>query len=169
MNLPEIDPKEYYAKYLKGKYMLEEESITFNTLEEWYSYPYKYDIMKQTFEFREYLRNISKPRWYNKHSELGMYPKRVCTPFFKSKFSIYIGEYINYYKKIARTDLEKRILEELKSIQYSKNVFCHNALYYKSFIVKDNKLVGIRNWEYAGYYPPEFEDIISRYLEYLTF
>ncbi|KXN73188.1 hypothetical protein CONCODRAFT_3853 [Conidiobolus coronatus NRRL 28638] len=52
------------------------------------------------------------------------------------------------------------ILNELKSTTFSDSVFCHNYLCYKCFVLKKNKLIGITNWQYAGYYPPEFEDII---------
>lgn len=71
---------------------------------------------------------------------------------------------------LVGTELGKRILEDLKDIKFSHsedNMFCHNALYYKSSVAKDNKLVGIRNWQYVGFYVLELEDAIHRYLEYI--
>jgi thiamine kinase-like enzyme len=69
---------------------------------------------------------------------------------------------------LHNTDLGKNILHELKNAKFSSNVFCHNYLCYKSFVLKNNKLIGVKNWEYAGFYPPEFEDIIQKHLEFFA-
>jgi hypothetical protein len=70
-------------------------------------------------------------------------------------------------ESLINTELGKNILEDLKSANYSPSRFCHNALHYKNFVLKDNQLIGITGWEYSGRYPPELEDIIAKYIDQL--
>jgi hypothetical protein len=68
---------------------------------------------------------------------------------------------------LINTDLGHKILNEMKSTSFSNPVFCHNALHYKNFVLRDDKLIAIKGWEYSGYYPPELEDIMEKYLSKL--
>ena len=184
-------PFDYYHKHDKGYYPIQIgediEGDTFNTLQEWYDYPYKYKIMNEAMEFKQYLRKISKPNVLQTylgilHTELGRCHEYslVDTPIIEEFRGDFIEYLIKDYEKavygelgysvpssLVNTDIGKKILYNLKNTKYSDLVFCHNALYYKSFIVKDNRLIGIRNWKYAGLYPPEFEDAVHPYLEYI--
>ena len=46
---------------------------------------------------------------------------------------------------LIHTDLGRNILNDFNNAKFSNNVFCHNYLCYKSFVVKDSKLIGIGN------------------------
>jgi hypothetical protein len=158
------------------------EGDTFNTLEEWHAYPYKYEIMNKANQFKHYLRTlkVKKPSWLypSEHDKVGRIGNSVNTPIGDERFIYCIDDFIYSFEKringecqghipksLTDTDLGRNILDELKNAKFSTNVFCHNYLCYKSFVVKDNKLIGIRNWQYAGFFPPEFEDIIQTYLD----
>ncbi|CAO3648015.1 unnamed protein product [Cunninghamella echinulata] len=134
------------------------EGDTIETLEEWYSNPYKYEIMADALKFKQYLR--------------------THTDFYIHNFVTEFERLVNGSKyhttiipdSLVNTNLGHKILNDIKTcndILIQGNALCHNALYYKSFILKNNKLIGIKNWQYAGYYPPALEDIIHRYLEYI--
>jgi hypothetical protein len=171
---------------LGGNYFIEVgEEIkgdTFESLEEWNRYPYKDKIMKEANYFKYYLRTLKekKPWYYPSPSCLiGRCSNRIITPiyhtcslwdiddFIFSYEECINGEQIGIPKSLIDTDLGRNILEELKETKFSEYVFCHNALYYKSFVVKIDQLIGIRNWKYSGFYPSEFEDVIQKYLEYI--
>lgn len=69
-------------------------------------------------------------------------------------------------KSLINTKLGRRILADLKAATYSDYVFSHNYLCYKSFVLNNQgKLIGIKNWQYAGWYPPELEQIIVKYID----
>lgn len=109
------------------------------------------------------ITNLEYARLLLKNAEMGnLDEEHVLTK---------LDQLCKVYQKVPshliQSDLGKRILHDLKTTTYSKPVFCHNYLCPDSFIIKDKKLVAIRNWQYAGYYPPELEDIIHRYLEYI--
>jgi hypothetical protein len=177
----------------KGRYTIRVgENIdgdTFDSLEDWYSCPYKYEIMNDAMKFKNYLRTLKEVDGYfnrmiaNIPIDIGRIGETNITPILEStkltsSIEGYIRDFdstinnINKYggaapKSLINTDLGNRILRDLNNTYYSENVFCHNALYYKSFVLRDNKLIGIRNWQYAGFYPPEFEDVVHKYLEYI--
>lgn len=172
---------------LGGNYFIkvgeEIEGDIFETLEDWNKYPYKDKIIKEVNQFKHYLRTLKEKRpWYYPSPSclIGRCGNRTTTPIYQTCSIWDIDDFINSYeecingKQIGRipnsltnTDLGRNILEELKESKFSEYVFCHNALYYKSFVVKNDQLIGIRNWQYAGFYPPEFEDIVQKYLEYI--
>ena len=178
------DPVKHYY-YLGGKLRTEpiEGDKIFNTLEEWYSYPYKYDIMNQVLDFNKSMHQEANAWWFRveRRTMIGLYPEPTNTPIYYSEIN-FINEFIKRFgqgvrdephngiipKSLIQTRLGYTIYQELTDAipTFTNNVFCHGCLRYDSFIVRDNKLVGIRNWEYAGYYPPEFDTIIQRYLEY---
>lgn len=186
-------PIECYNKMDKGRYTIRVgENIdgdTFDSLEDWYSCPYKYEIMNDAMKFKNYLRTLKEVDGYfnrmiaNIPIDIGRIGETNITPILEStkltsSIEGYIRDFdstinnINKYggvapKSLINTDLGNRILRDLNNTYYSENVFCHNALYYKSFVLRDNKLIGIRNWQYAGFYPPEFEDVVHKYLEYI--
>lgn len=186
-------PIECYNKMDKGRYTIRVgENIdgdTFDSLEDWYSCPYKYEIMNDAMKFKNYLRTLKEVNGYlnrmiaNIPIDIGRIGETNITPILEStkltsSIEGYIRDFdstinnINKYggvapKSLINTDLGNRILRDLNNTYYSENVFCHNALYYKSFVLRDNKLIGIRNWQYAGFYPPEFEDVVHKYLEYI--
>jgi len=104
---------------------------------------------------------------------------RICTPILEGSgaaddmpgfirvFELAIQQETKYFKApktLVGTELGQTILNELKNTEFGLNVFCHNALDYNSFVVINGKLSGIVNWQYAGYYPQEFEDLIVKYL-----
>ncbi|CAO3613873.1 unnamed protein product [Cunninghamella echinulata] len=174
-----------YYKRLSNKY-LDTEGDKINSLEYWYQYIYKYDIMNEVAMFKNELRNMTKSTWYRKNNVyIGMYPRPVITPIIKFELMERIETIYDLIKEFELNVTGKRggkgsipdilkgtiignaILKELKETHYSENVFCHNNLYYKNFIIKENKLIGIDHWECSGFYPPEFEDIIQRYLEFI--
>jgi hypothetical protein len=157
--------------------------IVFDTLEEWNAYPYKYDIMIQVYEFMNSLHKLSdfKLKYlYGVGRHLGMFPKDIILPIYHNdstysierlvndiKGAIYGEECVYINEKLLKTDMGYKLCHELCSTVFTDNVFCHNYLRYDSFIVNNNKLVGIKNWDYCGYYPKEFEIIIQRYLEFI--
>jgi thiamine kinase-like enzyme len=133
-------------------------------------------------KFKSYLRTLKEKRHWSHplpYGILGRIGNYINTPILNTGGLCDIDDFVQCYeetingssvgsipKSLTDTDLGRNILEELKSTKFSsKYVFCHNALYYKSFVLKDNKLIGIRNWQYAGFYPPEFENIIAKYLD----
>ncbi|CAO3652763.1 unnamed protein product [Cunninghamella echinulata] len=186
-----MDGDKYYIQQW-GKYnnLLAGEDImgdVIHTLEEWYNNPYKYEIMKNAIKFKEFLHKMSAPKWYgpsNFDAEMGMGPKPICTPIMTIPFtSIYIEDYIDYFEKAVNqvaegyitipkslrgTDLGRRILSDLRDAEkkhlFGGNVFCHMGLNYRSFVMKNNVLIGIRQWQYSGYYPAELENIIHSVL-----
>ncbi|KAI8578371.1 hypothetical protein K450DRAFT_247568 [Umbelopsis ramanniana AG] len=186
-----ISPIKYAKTINKTSILIGEDIVgdTIETLEEWYSHPHKYEIMQDAMKFKEHLRSASSlPYWVKflgmHRDEVGMF-HGIVTPIIRC-FSDYLAYLIDDFEKgvngtfnhpnagvppdLIETQLGKTILNELRNTTFSKDyVFCHNALYYKSFVLKDNKLIGIRNWQYAGFYPPEFEDIIHKYLEVFQF
>jgi thiamine kinase-like enzyme len=137
--------------------------------------------MKEANHFKYYLRTLkeNKPWYYpSPYGIIGRCSKYIVTPIFCTSSISDIDDFIFFYEKcingerqgyipksLTDTDLGKNILDELKNAKFSNYVFCHNALHYKSFVIKDNKLIGIRNWKYAGFYPFEFEDIVAKYLD----
>ncbi|CAO3622256.1 unnamed protein product [Cunninghamella echinulata] len=162
-------PLAYYHKFDKGRYPIivgeEIEGQTFNTVEEWYAYPYKYEVMFDAMKFKNYLREISKKKFIEKvvglkHHEIGRCHGNhnvFDTPLVKKFDRNFLTYLIDEYGKSSCVN--NQLFCDLKNTAYSDNLFCHNYLCYKSFVVKNNKLIGIRNWQYAGFFPPEFEDI----------
>jgi hypothetical protein len=160
-----------------------------HSLEEWNAYPYKAEIERDVEDFKKFLvRESLSFRHAEEHRSecfLGIQFNLVPlnTPIlydvrrrvgdidkFISAFSSAIdGKKSKYKVKLTNNlDLEvaKSILYDLKNTKFSPSVFCHCFLNYKSLVLKDNKLIGITNWQYAGYYPPEFEAIIEKYMEH---
>lgn len=184
---------ECYNKLDKGRYpILVGEDIkgdTIETLDEWNTHPYKHEIMLDAMKFKEYLRSLNEiegffNRIFNTPPfDIGRIGNVNRTPILEVDHSCnniesYIRNFdssINKCNKLGakvspclvQTDLGRRILNDLNNTEFSDNVFCHNALYYKSFVLKNNKLIGIKNWQYSGFYPPELEDIIQCYISYI--
>jgi hypothetical protein len=186
-----IDPIKYAKSINKTSILIGEdiEGDTIETLEEWYGHPHKYEIMQGAMKFKEHIRSASSLPYLGKflgmqRSEVGLYDG-IVTPIIRCH-SDYLTYLIDDFEKgvdgrfnhpkaglppdLVETNLGKTILKELRNTTFSKDyIFCHNALYYKSFVLKNSKLIGIRNWQYAGFYPPEFEDIVHKYLEFFHF
>ncbi|KAH8548389.1 hypothetical protein BGW37DRAFT_181628 [Umbelopsis sp. PMI_123] len=181
-----------YARSINKMSILIGEDIegdTIETLEAWYKHPYKYEIMRDAMSFKEHLRSQSRISYLGKllgitRFEIGLI-EGVRTPIILSdcdcmerlicNFEKGVDGKFNYPRAglppdLIGTELGHTILNELKNTSFSEDyIFCHNALYYKSFVLKDNKLIGIRNWQYAGFYPPEFEEVTYKYLEFFNF
>lgn len=164
---------------------------TFDTLEAWHRYPHKCEVMAEAMRFKEHLRKISYVKWFRdakRLNRLGLPDRsfyRFSTPIIHSTSSktVYkMDALLREFEKcvsadatdfecpasLVKTELGQTILSELQQASFTENVFCHNALYYKSFVVKGSKLVGIRNWQHAGYFPPEFEDVVHPHLERIS-
>ncbi|KXN68659.1 hypothetical protein CONCODRAFT_8980 [Conidiobolus coronatus NRRL 28638] len=186
---------EYHYYLGKNKYEvisgIDIEGDKINTIQEWYALPNKYNIMCDAYKYREHLHKITRSwiRSFGLGNDLGLIhieDYQIRTPILEQQAD---GEYISnmqhfisvfesivkgrsvtgYYvpKCLIQTEPGYNLVCELKNAKYSRNVLCHNALCYKSFVLKNNQLHGITNWRYAGYYPPEFENIISKYLVFL--
>jgi hypothetical protein len=159
-----------------------------HSLEEWNAHAYKAEIEEDVKEFKKFLRQdpsvqdiaddyitkyflgvqfkgviLNTPILYDPEREVGDIQDLILA--FSSAIE---GE--NKYgvevPDILKSELGNKILHDLKSTTYSPSVFCHCYLNYKSLVLQDNKLIGITNWQYAGYYPPEFESIIEKYMEH---
>jgi hypothetical protein len=189
MYIPSIEQYKSFNKSYNDIIVGEDiEGDKFDTFEEWNAYPYKYEIMNEAMKFKEHLRKISYVRWFRDVKRLdrlglpNMTFYKFNTPIIyplKNNTIHKMNGLLREFEKcvngnndefqcpssLVNTKLGLKLLSELKEAKFTDNIFCHNALYYKSFVVKNNKLVGIRNWQYAGYFPPEFEDIIAKYLD----
>src|ERR1700741_1152143 len=117
------------------------ENIEGDTFEEWNNYPYKDDIMREANQFKIYLRTLKdKKLWYypSPSCSIGRCGDHTSNIWDIDDFVFYYERCINNEqvgripKSLTDTDLGRNILEELKETKY---VFCHNYLYYKSFVV----------------------------------
>lgn len=129
------------------------EGDTINSLEEWYNHPYKYEIMADAMKFKQYLRTfkIIKPKWWYPSEQylIGRIGMGVNTPIGDGLYVDSINEVIDHYES---KNGDQRLIDELKNVKtYGKNVFCHNYLCYKSFVIKDNKLIGIKIGDIQGF------------------
>lgn len=152
---------------------------TIRSLEEWNSHPNKDEIMRDAMRFKAHLRTLKEHKpWFHPmpYGKLGRVGMHTNTPVFRTAGVADIADFVRCFEDAVNgaptgtipEPLAGRaadILSELKHARYSKKyVYCHNALYYRSFVLRDGKLIGIKNWQYAGFYPPEFEDIVCKYL-----
>jgi hypothetical protein len=157
---------------------------------EWDNHINKEEIMNDIAKFKDHLRSLNETSWIERvilknPVEIGrcrgLANHEINVPIIKDISVSTINGLIYSYEEemqqsaplhipsvLHNTDLGKNILHELKNTKFSSNVFCHNYLCYKSFVLKNNKLIGVKNWEYAGFYPPEFEDIIQKHLEFFA-
>jgi hypothetical protein len=174
---------EFYHKHARYPLMVGDdiEGDTIETLEEWKCHPYRAQIMEDATNFMKYLRTLkdTKHRWYypSDHWRIGRCNRiNVYTPIYQTLGVDDMDDFVAYFEKTLHgearvgsiavsTEIGEAILHQLKNAHFSHNVFCHNYLCYKSFVLKNNKLIGIRNWQYAGFYPPELEDIMRPYLD----
>ncbi|ORX65179.1 hypothetical protein DL89DRAFT_271262, partial [Linderina pennispora] len=181
VSLYKTPPEDLYRDFGgKLKTCYDGNGILFRSLEEWNAYPYKEAILKQIDELRLFLRTKSSRWWYGTRSEAGMSPGNIVTPIItccSMDIRILIeyicegirGSKINLHmpQSIICTDLGRSLANDFLSIKsHSKLVFCHTFLTYHSLIVNGNKLIGVTNWKYAGYYSVEFDDVIYRYINH---
>ncbi|ORX65204.1 hypothetical protein DL89DRAFT_271279 [Linderina pennispora] len=184
VSLSKTKPEDLYREFGgKLKTIDDGSGLTFKSIEEWDNYLHKEKIMKQVEKLREFLKVRSNRWWLGTRSEVGMSPGPAITPIClcESMDIKYLVEYIckdiyginayNYSKvpqKFIKTQIGYGLARDLSSItSFSKLAFCHTFLRYDSFIVRGDKLIGVINWRFAGYYPIEFDEVIRKYIEYV--
>jgi thiamine kinase-like enzyme len=149
------------------------------------------ELQDELSKFKEYLKKqsyiFSDLEEYRDIPFIGIPTRRVKlnTPILKEKEWLSIksmDDFIQAFENVLKTGSNGRfeipdslvnstlgikILEDLKKTSFSQKVFCHNYLNWKSIVLKNDSLYGVINWQYAGYYPPEFEDILEKYMEFI--
>jgi hypothetical protein len=147
------------------------DGYTMSTREEWQAHPYKDEIMETIASFKAHLRELSArcPRVPGSYylGRPGRLQPQINTPILQTSNDGEYGMHDLISELRKRGTCSDKLIDELDSAHFSKAVFCHNYLNYKSFVLdrKQGRLIGIKNWQYAGFYPPEFEDIVQPYLE----